>query len=201
MAVPARGRNDEAPMIDVALKFLVAELNAFLFARTGAQGVADLSRVVDDTGKVAIPIGTIGIALVNIDEERVLKSHLPSTVLIDGRQVLLQPELKLNLTIIIAANFTKYEDALRQLSWVLTFFQAHPGFTRDRFPNLDPRIERFVVELSSLSFDQLNQLWSCNGGRQLPSVVYRVRLVAVQDIEPASIQPPVGEISTAVHGS
>jgi hypothetical protein len=188
-------------MIDVALKFLVAELNGFLFARTGAAGVADLSRIVDDSGKVAIPPASLGVALVNIDEERVLKSHLPSTVLIDGRHVLLQPELKLNLTIIIAANFTKYEDALRQLSWVLTFFQAHPGFTRDRFPALDPRIERFAVELYSLTFDQLNQLWSCNGGRQLPSAVYRIRLVAVQDIEPTAIQPPVTEITTAVHGS
>ena len=126
-------------MIDVALKFLVAELNGFLFARTGTAGVADLSRIVDDTGKVAIPPASLGVALVNIDEERVMKSHLPSTVLIDGRQVLLQPELKLNLTIIIAANFVKYEDALRQLSWVLTFFQSHLGFTRDRFPSLDPR--------------------------------------------------------------
>lgn len=187
-------------MIDVALKFLVAELNGFLAARTGAAGSADLSRIVDDAGKTAIPIGSLGIALVNIDEERVLKSHLPSTVLIDGRHVLLQPELKLNLTIIIAAHFVKYEDALRQLSWVLTFFQAHPGFTRDRFPGLDPRIERFTVELQSLTFDQLNQLWSCNGGRQLPSAVYRVRLVAVQDIEPAAIQPPVTEIVTVVHG-
>ena len=113
----------------------------------------------------------------------------------------LQPELKLNLTIIIAANFPKYEDALRQLSWVLTFFQAHPGFTRDRSPGLDPRVERFTVELHSLTFDQLNQLWSCNGGRQLPSAVYRLRLVAVQDIEPTAIQPPVTEVVTTVIGT
>ena len=188
-------------MIDVALKFLVAELNGYLFARTGTLGNADLSRIVDDTGKIAFGPPAIGVAVVNIDEERVMKSHLPSTVLINGKQLLLEPELKLNLTIIIAANYTKYEDALRQLSWVLTFFQAHPGFTRDRFPTLDPRIERFVVELSSLTYDQLNQLWSCNGGRQLPSVVYRVRLVAVQDVEPMAIQPPVTEVSTAVNGS
>jgi hypothetical protein len=32
-------------------------------------------------------------------------------------------------------------------------------------------------------------------------VVYRLRLVAVQDIEPASIQPPVTEIASTVHGS
>ena len=188
-------------MIDIALKFLAAELNAYLFARTGsAQGGLTFGRLVDDTGKVAITDQSLGAALVNIDEERVLKSHVPDSVLINGRHVVLQPELKLNLTILIAAHFSQYEIALRQLSWVLTFFQAHPGFTRDRHPGLDPRIERFTVELQSLAYEQLNQLWAAVGGKQLPSVVYRVRLVAVQDVEPGSIQPPVSEVSAGIHG-
>jgi uncharacterized protein DUF4255 len=188
-------------VIDVALKFLAAELNAFLFARTGSpQGGIALGRLVDDTGKSAIANQSLGAALVNIDEERVLKSHVPDTVLINGRQVILQPELKLNLTILIAANFTNYDIALRQLSWVLTFFQSHPGFARDRYPALDPRIERFTVELQSLTFEQLNQLWAAVGGKQLPSVVYRIRLVAVQDVEPAAIHPPVSEVTAGIHG-
>src|SRR5262245_17396186 len=120
-------------MIDVALKFLAGELNAFLFARTGSpQGGIALGRLVDDAGRCAIAADSLGAALVNIDEERVLKSHVPASVLMNGRQVVLQPDLKLNLTILIAANFNIYDIALRQLSWVLTFFQAHPGFTRDR---------------------------------------------------------------------
>lgn len=188
-------------MIDVALKFLAGEVNAYLFARTGSpQGSLAFGRLVDDAGKCTIADQSLGAALVNIDEERVLKSHQPDTVLINGRQVVLQPELKLNLTILIAANFTTYEIALRQLSWVLTFFQSRPGFTRDRYPALDPRIERFTVELQSLTFEQLNQLWAAVGGKQLPSVVYRLRLVAVQDVEPSSVQPPVSEIAAAIHG-
>jgi hypothetical protein len=188
-------------MIDVALKFLAGEINSYLFARTGsAQGGLAFGRLVDDVGKCAIADQSLGAALVNIDEERVLKSQLPDTVLLNGRQVVLQPELKLNLTMLIAANFSQYDIALRQLSWVLTFFQSHPGFTRDRCPGLDPRIERFTVELQSLTYDQVNQLWAAIGGKQLPSVVYRVRLVAVQDVEPSTIQAPVSEVATAIHG-
>ncbi len=187
-------------MIDIALKFLATEMNAYLFARTGSSlgGVA-LGRLVDDTGKCAIKEQSLGAALVNIDEERILRSQVPDTVLVDGRQVMRQPELKLNLTILVAANFTQYDIALRQLSWVVTFFQSHPGFSRDRNPGLDPRIERFTVELQSLTFEQLNQLWATVGGKQLPSVVYRLRLVAVQDVEPSAIHPPVTEIEQAVN--
>jgi len=53
----------------------------------------------------------------------------------------------------------------------------------------------------SLSFEQLNQLWATIGGKQLPSVVYRIRLVAVQDVEPVAIQRPVTEVSAAIHGA
>ena len=189
-------------MIDVALKFLLTEVNAYLFARTGFDsGGVDLGRLVDDSGKWAIKDEHIGAALVNIEEERTLKSQLPDIAFINGRQVLLEPELKLNLHVIFAANFKQYDIALRQLSWVLTFFQAHPGFPRDQHPNLDPRIERLTAELLSLTYEQLNQLWAVIGGKQLPSVVYRVRLVALQDTEPTAIQRPVTAIGGTLHRS
>jgi hypothetical protein len=189
-------------MIDVALTFLVSELNAFLEARTGSsEGGAVLCRLVEDGGKVAIPQTKIGAALINIEEDRALKSPVPTTTLAGGRHVTLQPDVKLNLSLLFAANFTSYTLALQQLSWVVTFFQAHPGFSRERQPGLDPRIERLTVELQSLTFDQVNQVWAAVGGKQLPSVVYRVRVVALQDIQPSSVQPPVLEVASTLHGS
>jgi hypothetical protein len=187
-------------VIDAALKFLVGEINAYLFARTGVStGAVDLGRLVDDTGKIAIKDDSIGAALVNVEEERVLRAQLPDTVFVDGRHVQVQPELKLNLHVIFAANFKNYPIALQQLSWVLTFFQSHPGFTRDRYPALDPRIEKLAAELQSLTFEQLNQMWGFIGGKQLPSVVYRLRLIALQDLEPVAIAPPVTVITGTLH--
>lgn len=189
-------------MIDVALKFLVTEVNAFLFARTGsASGSVDLGRLVDDAGKWVVEDGKVGAALVNIEEERTFKSQLPDTTLVNGRQVVVQPDLKLNLHVIFVANFKQYDIALRQLSWILTCFQAHPAFTRDRYPSLDRRIDKLSIEFVSLTYEQLNQLWAVIGGKYLPSVVYRVRLVAVQDTEPTAIQPPITTIAATLHGS
>jgi len=189
-------------MLDVASNFLVKELNTFMLARSGgAFGSALLSRVADDTGKWAIPDDQIGVALVNIEEERAVRSQLPQAAYSNGRQVLLEPDVKLNLYLLFAAKFKQYDQGLRQLAQVLAFFQSHPVFTPERYPALDPRVEKLGVDLITLTFDQLNQLWTFVGTKQLPSLVYRARLVAVQDAEPSAIRPPITTVGAAIEAT
>lgn len=187
-------------MIDAALQFLLTELNAYMVLRTGASfGSAEMGRLVDDLGKSAIKEDRLGAAVLKIDEERTLKSQLPSTTFVNGLHVTQEPELKVDLHVMIAANFRQYDQALRQISHVLTFFQSHRIFERERYPGLDARIEKLVVELEYLEFEQVNQIWSFVGGKQLPSVVYRVRLLALQDLEPSSIAPPIMVVIPDLH--
>jgi len=187
-------------MLDVALKFVTSELNGYLLSRTGADfGAAQLRRLVDDTGKCVLDIDHLGLAIVNLEEERTFKPQLPETTYLAGQNVVLEPKLLLHLHVLVVANFTNYEEALRYLSRVLTFFQAHPTFTPDQYPGLDPRIEKLVVELQTLSYEQLNQMWAFVGGKQLPSAVYRIKLVALQDTTPLAIEPPIMRITTLVH--
>src|SRR5262245_18152602 len=146
-------------MLDIASSFLVKELNAYLLARTGVSfGSAALSRIVSDSGKWAIPDDQLGVTLVNVEEERSMKSQLPQAIYADCRQVVLEPDLKLILYLLFAVNFTQYDQGLRQLSHVFAFFQSHPVFTPERYAGLDPRIEKLAVDLVSLGFEQLNQL-------------------------------------------
>jgi len=187
-------------MLDVALTFLVNSLNEYLKARTGsALGKATLGKVVDDTGKWAVTLDQLGVALVNIEEDRVLKEQLPETSFINGKLVSLPPPLRVNLHILVCANFQKYDEGLKFLSYVLTFFQARPKFTQVDCPNLDPRIDKLTVELLSLTYEQLNQVWAFIGGKQLPSAMYRVRLVVLQD-QQADVGVPVTAINMEVHG-
>jgi Pvc16 N-terminal domain len=186
-------------MLDVALKFLVRELNGYLLVRTGGSlGEVQLGPLVDDLGKWAFK-DRLCAALVNVEEERTLKSHLPEATWVNGTHVVLEPALKLNLHVLFAASFTHYDQSLHYLSHVLTFFQSHPGFSQDRYPDLDPRIQKLTAELLSLGYEQLNQLWAFIGGKQLPSAVYKVRLVALQDPAPVTLQPPVLTIDTELH--
>lgn len=186
-------------MLHLAADFLTRELNAWLFSRTGsALGAATLTRVVSDNGRYAIPDDQLGVTLVNIEEERMLRSQLPHAAYIDGRHVMREPELKLNLYLLFAANFRNYEQGLKQLSAVLEFFQGHPVFTRERCPGLDPRIEKLALDLIGLTLEQLNQLWAFVGAKHLPSALYRVRMVSLQDAEPAAVHPPITVIGSSV---
>lgn len=188
-------------MIDVALNFVVSELNTYLLARTGETfGAAQLVSPVNDTGRWAIPDDAVGVALINVDEERTMKVQVPEITYVNGRQVLLEPRLQINLDVLFAAQFKLYPQSLKFLSRVLTFFQAHPKFTSTDWPALDPAIETLVPELRALGFEQLNQLWAYIGGKYLPSVVYRMRLVTLQDLEPRSVGQPITTIQATLAG-
>ena len=183
------------------LEFLVAELNTYLRARTGSLSdkKVNLTSFVNDTGKYTIEDDSIGISIINIEEDRVVKDQLKDYSFRNGQHIVSQPPLKLNLFIMCAANFKKYDQALKYLTHILTFFQARPVFAPESYPNLDDGIQRLVVELQKLSYDQLNQIWSYVGGKHLPSVVYRIGMVSLQDQSDLNIQPPIKVIDMKVH--
>ena len=186
-------------MLDVAIEFLKGELNTFLLTRTNSDAVAvKLSKVVDETGKYAI-VEEIAVSVINVEEERIVKSHLPDYQYVGGQHRILEPPLKLNLYLLFAANFKLYDQALKYISYLLSYFQTHPSFNANEYPALDPRIEKLVVELQSLTYEQLNQVWAYVGGKYLPSVIYKVRMVILQDETAVAIQPPLNKLQTNLH--
>ena len=189
-------------MLDIALKFLTSELNTYLSTQmtSTSEEVVRMSKLVDDAGKYAFE-NSIAASIINIEEDRVFKSQTPDRIYTNGQHIVLEPELKLNLHVIFAANFDvkNYDQALKYISYVLTFFQSHSAFTSVEYPALDPSIEKLTIELQSLSYEQLNQVWAFIGAKQLPSVIYKVRMVSLQSIAPTLIQPPIVEINTNLY--
>lgn len=190
-------------MLDVALTFLAGELNSYLRKRGFFAQQDDIvvpAALVNDKGEWVLCAGKIGLTLINIEEERILREQLPERVYQDGSHIVLQPALKLNLTVLFAARFAQdtvgYKSALNLLSHVLTFFQTNPSFSSDN--GLDARIERLNIELVSNTPEQLNQTWAYLGSPYLPSAIYRVRMVTLQDSEPMEISQPIITINTEV---
>lgn len=186
-------------MLDIALKFLTDELKTYLYIRTGSNSIeVKMSRLVDEAGKYAFDKETIGASIINIEEERIFRSQLPDYTYKNGQHVVLEPEIKLNLHVLFAANFTHYDVALKYISYVLTYFQSHSHFTPEEYPALDERIGKLTMELQSLSYEQLNQVWAFIGGKQLLSAIYKVRMVVLQDEAQMAIQPPLTTINTQI---
>lgn len=196
-------------MIHTSLSFITNELNEYLKVRTGTPDVnrVFLTSVATETG-VVIPEKSLGVSLINIEEERVYKDQRSSIINSKGKVEYVNPELKLNLYVLISANFQDtsadndtsddYVEGLKQLSFIISFFQAKNVFTPDNSPNLakyDPKIKNLVVELYSYTFEQLYNFWSVVGAKYLPSVLYKVRMVTFQEGEFFDSGVPIEKIN------
>ena len=188
-------------MIESALSFIASEVNAHLLKRTGTElGAVEVGPLVDERGNWVVTLDSTRLTLFQIDEERTLREQMPERTLVGGREVVLPPPLKLNLVLLFAGRFQQYGQALRTLSQILAFFQARPVFTLSDSPGLPVGVERLAVDLLSYGPEQLNQMWACLGAKHLPSVVYRLRMVVLQDVEPIATGLPITTITTTLHG-
>jgi hypothetical protein len=139
----------------------------------------------------------IVMTLVNIQEESTLKNSTGYRFE-NGHTVYQNPPTYLNLFILFSVLHNDYEQALRLLSRVIEFFQ----WRRKISPSLSPGSENegigdfeVVMDLYSLTFEQLNHLWGTLGGKQLPFALYRARLVALEAEKRQAEEPVITEIS------
>lgn len=187
-------------MIDTTLSFLADEVNAHLVKRTGAElGAVNVGALCDDRGLWTQPVDTTRLTLFQIEEERAMRQQMPGRTMIGGHEVM--PPLELNLVLLFAGRFQQYDQALRTLFQILTFFQARPLFTPASSPGLPKGVERVAMDLLSYAPDQMNQMWACIGAKHLPSVVYRLRMALLQDLEPTGTVAPITVIEATLVGN
>lgn len=127
--------------------------------------------------------GKIVMSLVNIQEETTLK-NIPHYRQENGRTVYKNPPVHLNLFVLFSVlHRDQYETSLKRLARVVEFFQWRKEFS---FAATPPQLGglsqemKLYADLYTLTFEQLNHLWGSLGGKQVPFVLYRMRLVEVE---------------------
>lgn len=175
-------------MINESLKFLAEEVNRYLNLKipnptlTQPRLVVSNIAVANDSNASVDPKvdDRAVLTLVNVEEDKVAKQqeHYSKT---DNSTVYKNPPLYLNFYILFAMNRTSYSDSLRFLGHIIQFFQHQFVFTPVSHPGLDAKIQRLVVDLHNMSFEQTNHLWSVLGGKYYPSVMYKVRQVTINE--------------------
>jgi hypothetical protein len=117
-----------------------------------------------------------------------------------GRSVVTNAPVYLNLLVMFAANFggRNYAEALKFLSGTIGFFQARPAFDPQSSPGLDPRIDKLTLEIENLNTADLSNLWGIFGGKYLPSILYRMRMVTIDEGRVTGQDTPILRPRTAV---
>lgn len=195
-------------MIDAALQLLRDELASYLAPIDAA------TVVIDNIGLFETPAGNtltdnIVITLVNVEEESTLKNQPTLKRPFINSAAYENAPVYLNLYVLLTCNYsgTDYILALKRLSYVIRFLQSKNVFSAASSisggsVNLDENdlVDlKFTMELYTLTFEQINHLWGSLGGRQMPFVMYKLRLVTITERALVREVPLIEEIETLIN--
>jgi hypothetical protein len=152
----------------------------------------------DKIEPITFKLGAVSELLINVEEDRVLRSaDLYTRQGDDGTPQRVQPDIRLILYILFVARFKQYESAWEHLSKIIEHLQTMRVFDHETSPDLPARIEKLVLELVTLGFAEQNEVWNALRTTHHPSILYRIKLLALRDRKPQSLAQ-VGERQVTV---
>lgn len=180
-------------MISHALNAIFEEIKTYLISTDNFDHNLKIS-LPSESQNLSTHSESICLSIINIQEEKVLKSQNHFAMRPNDRISHRNPDLRLTLYILVAADFSDHARALENLSIIISFFQSKNVFTGATTPSLDSTIEKMIVDLYSLNFETQNHLWGVLGAKYRPSVVYRVQTLIIQENLRKDDQKPILKI-------
>jgi hypothetical protein len=119
------------------------------------------------------------LTLVNIEEDRISKSQ-ENYLRKDNKLVYGRPKIYLNLYLLFSVNMS-YTESLKRLSLIIQFFQYQNVFTPLTSPSLPTGIDELILDLHTVSMQDMNNIWVILGSKYLPSVMYKMRLITISE--------------------
>lgn len=170
-------------MIYHALNITVAKLNEYIKLKFNLrEDQLALSNLIEQDGSLAPMDSTKLIAtLVNIERETAMGMLPNISGNQNGKHTMTNVPVNLNIYMLITtiSGGKSYPEALKFLSAVIEFFQVNLVLNSKNTPQLNNNIGKLTFEMVNLDFNQTNQLWGCIGGKYMPSVLYKIRMVSI----------------------
>lgn len=177
-------------MIDLVLSFLKDRLNQALPRDRLTEPQEDLFVYVgtDKDDSISFKSDALSMLLVRIEEETALRApDRYARAAADGSRQRVEPEIRVNLWVLLVARFPDYLAAMRHLSRVIGYFQNHRVFTPDNAPDLGAGLQQVMLDLVTPTFSEQNEIWGSLRTAYLPSALYKVRLLVFQDSDPRAL--------------
>ncbi|MFT3826055.1 MAG: DUF4255 domain-containing protein [Chitinophagaceae bacterium] len=178
-------------MIWETLSFLAGKLNTAIKSRYNiTHNMVQLAALPLQPGGIIETDNKILLTLVNVEPDHIAQDLKPI-----GKQSF-TPDLFVNLYILVSAYSTEenYDQALKILSGIVSFFQANPFFAAQNEPALGPYIEKLNIEMSKISLHDQSTLWTTLGSKYLPSALYKVRLLRFRNEQYSPEWPAISGI-------
>ncbi|NIJ54708.1 DUF4255 domain-containing protein [Dyadobacter arcticus] len=195
-------------MIRTVFEFVKSELSTYCFNKEpliypSVSSFLRISGFYSPSGNSTVDTEKhIQLTLVNLEEER-LEGIRPTFVRMDDDQLMkLRAPVTMNLQLLFAATAVDYLQSLHDISNVVSFFQANPIFTKDRYPGMNASvsepstrpwrlIERLDFQIHTLTLEQQNNMWAALGTKHLPYILYKVRMLTFFETQGEVVEPIV----------
>lgn len=192
-------------MIDSAISLITNQLNQYLTRSFDlTEDIVVVSNILEQDGTVLPHVDNKLVAfLVNIERDE-LAYRRPSNMGSVGADtsVVNYAPVYLNFYLMFAGNFSgnNYMESLKFISNTVSYFQRRPFFDHHNAPDMDARIDKLAMDIQNLTFADLGNLWGILSSRYLPSVLYKVRMVAFDSDDIMTQVPTVRETQQIVTG-
>lgn len=191
-------------MINDLILFIRNELDSFISNKIGTTGkfvlFTNLNNVIEKGAESSVKII---ISIVNIEEEKILKS--PDNYVRKNNEInYRKPPVWLNIICLFTC-YTKSTDdytGIDMLENVVQYFQSKPRLNKsnaivpDNYPD---GIEELNTEFISLNYEQTNYLWGLFGGKYHPSVIYKFKTIPVDNADITPGGPPIQETAVSAY--
>mgnify|MGYP003575300314 CR=1 FL=1 len=175
-------------MISEALDVIVDLINDYISPGHTDEPLvlANISLVNDGDDFTQSMKDKLVLSIVNIEEDRVAKT--PEHFIKENNLVKYKnPAIHVNLTLLFAATHD-YGNAIPLLEKIMRFFQMRSVFTPANTPELletnelnNVNIEKLIFEWVNLNLEQVHQLWTTLGGHYMPSLVFKMRMLTIDE--------------------
>jgi len=185
-------------MIFEVLQIITEEVNNFF--NVSLDNIAFIESEANDNSSTS---NNVILSLLHTEEEATLKNIANHQI--EGTKVVYKNnKVYLNLYIMFSINRSDYTESLKSISKIIEFFQSKRVFTQNN-TSFDRELDgmdkvkdfRFTVELFSPSFEEMNFIWGTLGGKQYPSVIYKVNVLEIE----RDITQSEGSLITEINGS
>ena len=191
-------------MIDKAIVFLHQRINQHLKINLKDDPRAELislSGILKQDGTVAIADNSMALTLINLEEETTM--GVPVNYINSGNDHgLVNPDLHLNMHLLVTANYNNYAEGLKSLGLVLRFFQGQNVFNAENSADIESvGVQKLIVKLCKIPFEKQNHVWGTLGAKYMPSAIYKVTMISIQEGQILELVPSSSSVDNQISPS
>ena len=184
-------------MLDTCLNVLLTELDNYIQAKTGTEAKIIYAHPEEPTNTTKDQIIMSLVDIVKEESGGDVKSYIPQ----GNGFVAKSSPVNLSLYILFSASFSPKNafEGLKYLSLVVAFFQHKNYFDATNTPLLkQSALDKLSVSWVDLDQQAKSELWKRMGVHYIPSVLYRVGTIPIEDADDIGIKIP-GINDIAIH--